>query len=111
MVGNSVENHRPKSPLLCDCGVGSGDVQVVSELSELSCQISSPVHEGLRLRTNAVFDVIDALVQHLPDHPAEAMSDGPYGGLIAEPGQQSTEDGLEMGTPSKIISTMRLLGW
>jgi len=70
---------RRKSSLLCGCRVCIGDAQIVSELSKLSCQVFSPVHEGLRLRTNAVFDVIDAFVQDLPDHPADPMSDGPYG--------------------------------
>ena len=55
------------------------------------------MHKGLGLRADTFLYVIDAFVQDFPDHPADAVSDGPYGRLIAEPGQQTTEDGLEMG--------------
>src|SRR5215472_8166745 len=41
---------------------------------------------------------MDAFVQDLPDKPAEAVSDGPYGGLVAEPRQEAPKDGLEMCT-------------
>ena len=67
------------------------------------------MHEGLRLRAHALFYIVDAFVQDLPDHPANAMSDGPYGRLIAEPGQQSTEDGLEMGTLASGCRVSRLV--
>ena len=67
------------------------------------------MHEGLRLRAHALLYIVDAFVQDLPDHPAKSMSDGPYGRLIAEPGQQSTEDGLEMGTPASGCRVSRLV--
>lgn len=64
------------------------------------------MHEGLRLRAHALLYIVDAFVQDLPDHPADAMSDGPYGRLIAEPGQQSTEDGLEW-VPAMLLSAIK----
>lgn len=36
------------------------------------------------------------LVQDLPNKPAEAISNGPYGRLVAEPRQEAPENSLEM---------------
>jgi hypothetical protein len=73
---------------LDSCGrrICSGDLEVISELTKLFGEGFSAIHQHLGLRAVALFDVMNALVQDLPNKPAEAVSDGPYGGLVAKPG-------------------------
>jgi len=48
-------------------------------------------------------------MQDLPDHAAEPMSDGPEGGLIAQPRQQTPEHGLKIAAFLRDGSVRRLI--
>jgi hypothetical protein len=75
-----------------------GDCNFVAQLAKRSRQHLSASHLGLGMRFAALLDKSHPLVQHLPNHAAEPMSDSPDGGLIAQPRQQTPEQRLKMSS-------------
>jgi hypothetical protein len=51
--------------------------------------------DGFGIAGRAVFDIFWGLVKDLPGQEAKAMSDGPDGLFVTEPGQESAIAGLE----------------
>ena len=80
----------------CGRRLWSGDLQVIAELTKLFGEGFGAIDQRLGVQAVALFDVMNAFVQDLPNKPAEAVSDGPYGGLVAESRQEAPKDGLEM---------------
>jgi hypothetical protein len=72
------------------------DYDLVAELAKCSRQHLSPFPFGLRIRLAALLDKSHPFMQDLPDEAAQTMGDGPDGGLIAQPRQQTPEHGLKM---------------
>jgi hypothetical protein len=86
----------------CDC-------DFVPKLAKGSRQHLSAFLLGFGIRFNALLDKSRTLVQDLPNHTAEPMSDGPEGGLIAQPGEQTPEHELKMTTSLLDSSVCRLV--
>ena len=97
MVGYSVEN-----PFLHLHSVFGGtkvygcDCDLVAELAKRSRQHPGALLLGLGIRFAALLDKFHPLMQDLSNHAAEPMGDGPDGGLIAQPRQQTPEHGLKV---------------
>jgi Domain of unknown function (DUF4411) len=94
---HSVEN--PPLHLQPVCGgnwVYGCDCDFVAELAKRSRQHLSAFLLGLGIRFAALLDKSHPLVQYLPNHAAEPMSDNPDGGLIAQPRQQTPEHRLKI---------------
>src|SRR5580700_110522 len=89
---HSVEN--PPLRLQPVCGgnrVYRCDCDVVAKLAKRSRQYLSAFLLSLGIRFAALLDKSHPLMQDLPNHTAEPMGNGPDGGLIAQPRQQTPE--------------------
>jgi hypothetical protein len=73
-----------------------GELYVITQSPKLLYQPLAPPLQSDRTRRKAVFNISDALVQNLPNQPAEAVSDGPDRFVISQPGRQTPEDDLQM---------------
>jgi hypothetical protein len=85
--------------VLSDSKVYGCDCDFLPKLAKGWCQHLSAFLLGPGIRFAALLDKSDALVQDLPNHAAEPMSDGPDGGLIAQPRQKTPEHDLKMTLP------------
>src|ERR1700694_1989942 len=72
------------------------DYDLVAELAKRLCQPPGVSLLSLRIRFAALLDKSHSLMQDLPNHAAEPMGDGPDGGLIAQPRQQTPEHRLKV---------------
>src|SRR5882762_73179 len=111
-VRGRVSNHSLENPPLllhsrskvCGC-----DCDLVAELAKRLRQPPGVSHLGLGIRFDAVLYKPHPLMQDLPHHTAEPMGDGPDGGLIAQPGQQTPEHHLKVPAFPLARSVRRLV--
>jgi hypothetical protein len=100
---NSVENPLLHLQFVCSGNRVYGcDCDFVAELEKRSRQHLSAFLLGLGIRFAASLDKSHPLVQYLPNHAAEPMSDSPDGGLIAQPRQQTPEHRLKMSSDQSL---------
>ncbi len=98
MTAHSVENHTllRLRRLFGRSWVYGGDCDVVTELAKGSRQTAGAVLPNPGIGFAALLDKSHSLMQDLPNHAAEPMGDGPNGGFIAQPRQQTPEHRLEV---------------
>ena len=95
--GNSVENPPLRlQPVCAGNRVYRCDCDLVAKLAKCSRQHLSAFLLSLGIRFAALLDKSHPLMQDLPNHTAEPMGNGPDGGLIAQPRQQTPEHRLKV---------------
>src|SRR5882762_1023123 len=78
------------------CKIYGCDCDLVAELAKRLRQPPSGSLLSLGIRFVALLDKSNAFMQDLPNQAADPMGDGPDGGLIAQPGQQTPEHNLKV---------------
>src|SRR5580765_3667355 len=89
---HSVENPLPNLYFVCGGNLVYGcDGDLISKLAKCSCQHLSPFLFGSWISFATLLDISHPFMQDLPNQSTETVGDGPDGGLVAQPWQQTPE--------------------
>src|SRR3954453_10959890 len=80
-----LKTHGRKPACSHVAGDGADRLNTIAEFSQLSDHASGAVAFGFHAHRRSTFFVLYALMQNLPDQPAEAMGNRPDGLLVGEP--------------------------